>query len=134
MDRILVRVMTLFRDLGWNVVDRDDAVEQRYYDEDQQAEREIVQERIFHCGVLRKTKRAEATSSAAPTKGKNGGGLIGVWLLPVHDVCGPTTIQKQYRRRHIEKLDLHQDAEAWAAGAPQCMSESALRIPFNCQG
>jgi hypothetical protein len=40
MDRVFVRVMTRFGDLGWNVVDRDYAVEQGNHDEDQQPKRE----------------------------------------------------------------------------------------------
>ena len=43
MDCVLVRVMAAMGDLGRNVVDRDDAVEQHDHHKKQQTERDIVQ-------------------------------------------------------------------------------------------
>jgi hypothetical protein len=48
MDRVLVGMMARLGDLGRDVVDRDDAVEQHHHHEQQQEQREIVQERIAH--------------------------------------------------------------------------------------
>jgi hypothetical protein len=48
VDRILVGMMTALGDLGRDIVDRDDAVEQHHNHENQQEKREIVQKRIAH--------------------------------------------------------------------------------------
>jgi hypothetical protein len=48
MDGVLMRVMARMGDPGRNVVDRDDAVEQHDHDKEQQAQREIIEERVFH--------------------------------------------------------------------------------------
>src|SRR6476620_11519834 len=41
-------MITRLCDLGWNVVDRDDAVEQHHNDENQQEKCKIVEKRIAH--------------------------------------------------------------------------------------
>ncbi len=43
MNRVLVRMLASPGDLVGDVVDRDDGIEERYDDEEQQAEREIVE-------------------------------------------------------------------------------------------
>src|SRR6516165_2159117 len=48
MDRVLVGVMTRMSDLGRNVVDRDDAVDQHDDHEKQQAKRKVIKEWVFH--------------------------------------------------------------------------------------
>ena len=40
-------MLASLRDLMWHVVNRDDGVEQRYDDEEQQAERKIVEEYLL---------------------------------------------------------------------------------------
>src|SRR6516164_11206409 len=48
MDRVFVRMMTRMGDLGRNVVDRYDAVDQHDDHEKQQAKRKVIEEWVFH--------------------------------------------------------------------------------------
>jgi hypothetical protein len=46
MDRVLMRVVAMLRDLIWNIVDRNDAVKERDEHEYQKSESEVVEEGV----------------------------------------------------------------------------------------
>lgn len=62
MNGVLVRMVSRFRDFGWYVMDCDKAVEKHHDHEDQQAQREIVQERVAD----RLAPTPQSLASAAP--------------------------------------------------------------------